>query len=311
MNSIVITGAAGFIGSNLVRALLKAGNKVIGIDNFDAFYDPRLKRANIAEFSASPLFVLHEGDIRDKGFMHKVLREAMPRCVVHLAAKAGVRPSIEDPEAYYDVNVRGTLTVLEVMKELKISNMVFASSSSVYGNNRKTPFSETDNVDFPISPYAATKKAGELLCFNYHHLYNLNVFCLRFFTVYGVNQRPEMAIRQFGKLISEGKPVTMYGDGTTRRDYTYIDDIVSGIMASIERVKGYEIINLGNNKTVELNYLIHLIGRTLGNEVIINKLPMQPGDVELTYADISKANELLGYNPLNSIEEGLKKMFNV
>lgn len=309
MNSIIVTGAAGFIGSNLVRALLKLNKRVIGIDNFDAYYDPAIKRRNISDFASSPLFVMHTGDIRDKGFINRVLSDAMPDCVVHLAARAGVRPSIEDPELYYDVNVKGTLTMLEVMKEFNISNMIFASSSSVYGNNTKTPFSETDNVDFPISPYAATKKAGELLCYNYHHLYNLNVFCLRFFTVYGYNQRPEMAIQQFGHLIREGKPITMYGDGTTRRDYTYIDDIVSGIIASIERVKGYEIINLGNNQTVELKYLIHLIGKTVGKDVTVNNLPMQPGDVELTYADISKAQAILDYKPQYSIEEGLKKMF--
>ncbi len=309
MNNIVITGAAGFIGSNLTAALLRMGTRVIGIDNFDTYYDPSIKRRNIAGFSTSPLFVMHEGDIRDKLFLKKVLSESSPGCVVHLAARAGVRPSIEDPELYYDVNVKGTLNLLEVLRELKINNMVFASSSSVYGNNKKTPFSETDNVDYPISPYAATKKAGELLCYNYHHLYNLNVFCLRYFTVYGHNQRPEMAIQQFGRLIREGKPVTMYGDGTTRRDYTYIDDIVSGIIASINRVKGYEIINLGNNKTVELKYLIQLIGRTLGKEVTINKLPVQPGDVEITYADISKAKALLGYNPQYSIEDGVKEMF--
>ncbi len=309
MNSIIVTGAAGFIGSNLVRALLKLGKKVIGIDNFDAYYDPEIKRRNIADFASSPLFVMQEGDIRDKGFINTVLSDTMPDCVVHLAARAGVRPSIEDPELYYDVNVKGTLTILEVMKELNISNLVFASSSSVYGNNKKTPFSETDNVDYPISPYAATKKAGELLCYNYHHLYNLNVFCLRFFTVYGYNQRPEMAIQQFGRLIREGKPITMYGDGTTLRDYTYIDDIVSGIIASIERVRGYEIINLGNNQTVELKYLIQLIGKTVGKDVIVNNLPNQPGDVEITYADIAKANALLDYKPQFSIEHGLKEMF--
>lgn len=195
------------------------------------------------------------------------------------------------------------------MRECGICNLVFASSSSVYGNNKKTPFSETDNVDNPISPYAATKKAGELLCYTYHHLYNFNIFCLRFFTVYGHNQRPEMAIQQFGRFIKEDKPITMYGDGSTRRDYTFIDDIIAGIIESIDRVKGYEIVNLGNHDTVKLLDLIHLIADTVGKEALVIQEPVQPGDVQITYADITKAGKLLDYHPHYSIKEGLQKMF--
>jgi len=309
MNKILVTGAAGFIGSNLVRQLLINGKQVIGIDNFDMFYDVNLKRANLEDLLTSPGFTLYEGDIRDRQFLTDVISTSAPDCVVHLAARAGVRPSIADPALYYDVNVNGTLILLEVMKECGINNLVFASSSSVYGNNEKIPFSESDNVDNPISPYAATKKTGELLCYTYHHLYNFNIFCLRFFTVYGHNQRPEMAIQQFGRFIKEGKPITMYGDGSTRRDYTFIDDIVAGIITSIDRVKGYEIINLGNNDTVKLLDLIHLIADTVGKKAHIIQEPIQPGDVQITYADITKAVKLLDYHPHYSIKDGLQKMF--
>ncbi len=309
MSKILITGAAGFIGSNLVVQLVKNGTQVIGIDNFDNFYDVNLKRANLAGLIESPKFSLIETDIRNKEQLTKVFNEYRPDCVVHLAARAGVRPSIDDPVLYYDVNVTGTLILLEVMKECGVKKLVFASSSSVYGNNKKVPFSETDNVDNPISPYAATKKAGELLCYTYHHLYNFDVFCLRFFTVYGHNQRPEMAIQKFGRHIREGKPISMYGEGSTRRDYTYIDDIVSGLVASIEQVHGYEIINLGNNDTIALLDLIHCIAEIIGKPAQINQEPLQPGDVEITYADIAKAKQLLDYQPKHSIKDGLRKMF--
>lgn len=309
MKRVLVTGAAGFIGSNLTRHLLDQGNIVVGVDNFDNFYDPQLKRANISNLLKNSNFVLCEGDIRDSAFIDEVMATHKPDAVVHLAARAGVRPSIEQPVLYYDVNVTGTLVLLEAMRNHGIKNMAFASSSSVYGNNKKTPFAETDNVDNPISPYAATKKADELLCYTYHHLYGFNIFCLRFFTVYGHNQRPEMAIQQFGRLIREGKTITMYGDGNSRRDYTYIDDIVDGITASIERLKGYEIINLGNHDTIALKDLIDLIAKTLGREAIIKQLPLQPGDVNITYADITKASKLLGFQPKHSIREGLEKMF--
>lgn len=309
MKKILVTGAAGFIGSNLVKQLLIEGNTVSGIDNFDDFYDPQLKRSNLKEYINYPQFTLYEGDIRDKEFLLYVFEEVNPECVVHLAARAGVRPSIEDPHLYYDVNVNGTLNLLEVMRQHKVHNLVFASSSSVYGNNEKTPFSETDNVDNPISPYAASKKAGELLCYTYHHLYHFNIYCLRFFTVYGHNQRPEMAIQKFGHLIKEGKAITMYGDGLSKRDYTFIEDIVNGIVTSIERVKGYEIINLGNHQTISLIDLINLIAEITGFKVVIEYKPMQPGDVDITFADITKAGKLLDYYPNHSIREGLSKMF--
>ncbi|MFA6950908.1 MAG: GDP-mannose 4,6-dehydratase [Lentimicrobiaceae bacterium] len=309
MKRVLVTGAAGFIGSNLTRHLLDQGNIVVGVDNFDSFYDPQLKLANISNLLKNSNFLLCEGDIRDSAFINEVMATHKPDAVVHLAARAGVRPSIEQPVLYYDVNVTGTLVLLEAMRNHGIKNMAFASSSSVYGNNKKTPFAETDNVDNPISPYAATKKADELLCYTYHHLYGFNIFCLRFFTVYGHNQRPEMAIQQFGRLIREGKTITMYGDGTSRRDYTYIDDIVDGITASIERLKGYEIINLGNHDTIALKDLIDQIAKTLGREAIIKQLPLQPGDVNITYADITKASKLLGFQPKHSIQEGLEKMF--
>ncbi|MGE5458277.1 MAG: GDP-mannose 4,6-dehydratase, partial [Methanococcaceae archaeon] len=265
--------------------------------------------ANIQGFLENPHFVLYKGDIRDKEFLGKVFTEVKPESVVHLAARAGVRPSIENPGLYYDVNVNGTLCLLETMLAFNVKNLVFASSSSVYGNNKKVPFNENDNVDNPISPYAASKKAGELLCYTYHHLYGFNVYCLRFFTVYGHNQRPEMAIQQFGKLVKEGKTINMYGDGSTRRDYTFIDDIVNGITASIQRVSGYQIINLGNHQTISLTDLITLIGKTIGKTPIIEQLPLQPGDVDITYADITKAAKLLDYSPTHSIVEGLRKMF--
>lgn len=309
MKSILVTGAAGFIGSNVCKCLLNIGHNVIGVDNFDTFYDPKLKRTNIIGLLKLSNFKISEGDIRDESFINEIFESNSIDVVIHLAARAGVRPSIEQPGLYYDVNVNGTLRLLESMRKHNVKNMLFASSSSVYGNNKKTPFSETDNVDNPISPYAATKKAGELLCYTYHHLYNFNIFCLRFFTVYGRNQRPEMAIQQFGRLIKEGKPITMYGDGSSKRDYTYIDDIVDGIIASMDNLKGYEILNLGNSDTIALEPLIQLIGKTLGKDVIINRQPMQPGDVDITYADVTKAGKLIGYKPKHSIELGLEKMF--
>lgn len=311
MRKILVTGAAGFIGSSLIPELLKNGDVVSGIDNFDNFYDPAIKRENIKDFLNSPDFTLFEGDIRDRDFLDTVLEKTHPEYIIHLAARAGVRPSIDDPELYYDVNVNGTLKLLEAMKKHNITNLIFASSSSVYGNNEKTPFSETDNVDNPISPYAATKKAGELLCYTYHHLYHFNIFCLRFFTVYGQKQRPEMAIQKFGRLIKSGKPITIYGDGSTRRDYTYIDDIIQGIIKSVQNVSGYEILNLGNNKTVSLSELIDSIAVVVGKQAIIEYQSMQPGDVDITYADISKAEKYLEYAPTHSISDGLKKMFGV
>jgi UDP-glucuronate 4-epimerase len=309
MKKVIITGVAGFIGSNLARTMMQQGIEVAGIDNFDDFYDPRIKRNAIEKIEYFSGFKLYEGDIRDSQFLESIFENEKPDLVIHLAARAGVRPSIEQPALYYDVNVNGTLNLLEAMRKSGSKNLLFASSSSVYGNNKKVPFSESDAVDNPISPYAATKKAGELLCYTYHHLYDFNIFCLRFFTVYGPGQRPEMAIQQFGRKISEGTPITLFGDGSTRRDYTFVDDIVSGIMASADKLKGYEILNLGNSDTISLIDLVHGIEETLGKTAIIEWKPMQPGDVEITYADISKARRLLDYQPDYPVAKGLKKMF--
>lgn len=309
MQNIFITGIAGFIGSNLAKTLINAGFTVSGIDNFDDFYDPQIKKNAIERLKRHGQFKLYEGDIRDRELLERIFAEQKIDMVIHLAARAGVRPSIEQPALYYDVNVTATLNLLEAMRAANIKNMLFASSSSVYGNNKKVPFSELDPVDNPISPYAATKKSGELLCYTYHHLYDFNIFCLRFFTVYGPGQRPEMAIQQFGRKIKEGSPITLFGDGTTRRDYTFVEDIVAGIMASAKNLKGYEILNLGNSDTISLIDLVHSIEETLGKKAIIEWQPMQPGDVEITYADISKAEQLIGFKPDYPIQKGLKKMF--
>lgn len=308
-NNVFITGIAGFIGSNLALTMLKQGYSVSGIDNFDNFYDPQIKRKAIEKLQKAGTFTLYEGDIRDREKLDHIFSVQKPDLVIHLAARAGVRPSIEQPELYYDVNVTGTLNLLEAMRKADITQMLFASSSSVYGNNRKVPFSETDPVDNPISPYAATKKSGELLCYTYHHLYNFNIFCLRFFTVYGPGQRPEMAIQQFGRKITEGSSITLFGDGSTRRDYTFVEDIVSGIIASANNLKGYEILNLGNSDTISLLDLVHSIEETLGKKAKIEWQPMQPGDVEITYADISKSRKLIGYQPDYPVKRGLRKMF--
>ncbi len=302
----LITGGAGFIGSHLTNALLDRGERVICLDNFDSFYDPALKRSNIAQAMKNERFTLVEGDIRDRSVIDGIFKDHAVHTVVHLAARAGVRPSIVSPELYYDVNVRGTLNILEAMKQAGVRRMVFASSSSVYGNNPKVPFSETDAVDNPISPYAATKKACELLCYNYHHLYQFDIFCLRFFTVYGPRQRPEMAIHQFVRHVMEGKEITLFGDGTSRRDYTNIRDILAGILLSMEHLSGFEVLNLGEHTTISLRDLVSAIERHTGVAAKTRFLPAQPGDVEVTYADISKAQRILGYAPAVAIDDGIR-----
>lgn len=303
MKTILVTGAAGFIGSHLCERLLSTGRRVVGLDCFDTFYDPAIKRRNLAECLTNGNFRLVEGDIRDAA----AVESAMGGCdmVVHLAARAGVRPSIEDPLLYQDVNIRGTNIILETMRRLKLDRLVFASSSSVYGNNRKVPFSEKDNVDFPISPYAATKKAGELLCHTYHSLFKMDIMCLRFFTVYGARQRPDLAIHKFTRLIDGGQPIPVFGDGSMKRDHTYIDDIISGVMAAIERCGGFHIYNLGESRPVSLSDLIAAIERALGKKAIIDRQPLQPGDVDQTYADVSLARAELGYQPTTDIDTGL------
>lgn len=302
----LVTGAAGFIGSHLIERLLRDGWTLVGVDSFDAFYDPATKRRNIAASLSNPAFQLIEADIRDRAAMERAV-EPGTDVIVHLAARAGVRPSIVEPALYADVNVNGTVTLLEAARKRGVPKFIFASSSSVYGNNRKVPFSEDDNVDFPISPYAATKKAGELICHTYHHLHGLAITCLRFFTVYGPRQRPDLAIHKFTRLIEEGKPVPIYGDGTMMRDFTYIDDILNGIVAAMERCVGYEIYNLGESQPISVNDLIAELEHALGKKAIRQQLPLQPGDVDRTYADVSKAESRLGYKPSTNIRTGLTR----
>ena len=307
MPSVLVTGGAGFIGSHLVEALLAAGREVLVLDNFDDFYHPEVKRRNLEPFAGRPGFALIEGDIRDPRFVDSVFAGHPVGVVVHLAARAGVRPSIEQPVLYADVNVTGTTVLLEACRKHGIGKFIFGSSSSVYGNCPRVPFSEKDEVERPVSPYAATKRAGELLCATYHHLYQLNVFALRFFTVYGPRQRPEMAIHRFTRLIDRGLPVPRFGDGSTRRDYTYISDIVNGVMRAIDRVQGFEILNLGGSQTTRLDQLIGLLERHLGQKALIEEEPPQPGDVVTTHADVEKARRLLGYEPKVGIEEGIRR----
>jgi UDP-glucuronate 4-epimerase len=305
MRTALVTGAAGFIGSHVIEALLAAGWRVIGLDSFDDFYDPSVKRRNVGPCLQNDRFTLVEGDIRDVECVAPAAEGA--EVIVHLAARAGVRPSIEHPLLYADVNVGGTGVLLETARRQGIGRFVLASSSSVYGNNKKVPFAESDSVDHPISPYAATKKAAELLCHTYHHLYGMDVTCLRFFTVYGARQRPDLAIHKFTRLIEAGEPIPVFGDGTMSRDHTYIDDIVSGVVAAIDRCKGYAIYNLGGSQPVTLSDLIAAIECALGKEAIVRRLEMQPGDVERTFADITRAGEELGYAPKTDLAEGLKR----
>ena len=307
--NILVTGGAGFIGSHLVDRLLAEGVwQIAVVDNFNGFYSPQVKRANIEKHSDSPNFSLYEIDICRTESLRRVFAENKFDAIVHLAAWAGVRPSLENPAIYVQTNVDGTLNLLELAREFGVRQFVFGSSSSVYGNNSKIPFSEDDKISRPISPYAATKAAGELLCHTYSHLYDIRAVCLRFFTVYGARQRPDLAIHKFSRLISENLPVPMFGDGTTRRDYTFIDDIISGVRAAIDYDKSnYEIFNLGESQTIELKHLIELLEINLGEKAVVERREMQPGDVPITFADISKAKELLGYNPQTKIEDGILK----
>ncbi len=253
-------------------------------------------------------YTLVEGDIRDENALEHVFSREQFDCIVHLAARAGVRPSLTEPRLYFETNVTGTLNLLELAKKYKVGQFVFGSSSSVYGINGKVPFAEDDRIYQPISPYAATKAAGELLCHTYSHLHGIRTVCLRFFTVYGARQRPDLAIHKFSQLISDGKPIQMFGDGTTRRDYTYVDDIIQGVRASIDYTGAmHEVFNLGESETIELRELIELLERSLDMHAVIDRQPMQPGDVPITYADISKARELLGYNPSTKIADGIPK----
>ncbi len=303
----LITGGAGFIGSHLTRRLLGQGERVTVLDDFNDFYDPARKRRNVAPLLGRDDYRLVEGDIRDAALVDRIFAAGRFDAVVHLAARAGVRPSLREPILYEEVNCIGTLRLLEAARQHGTATFVFASSSSVYGINEKVPFAEEDPVERPISPYATTKRAGELLCFNYHHLYGLKTACLRFFTVYGPAQRPEMAIAKFTDLLARGAVVPLYGNGSTRRDYTYIDDIVDGIVASRDLAPGFEIFNLGGSETTRLIDLVHWIAGELGIEPRVELLAEQPGDVPITFADVSKAKRLLGYSPRVPIREGLRR----
>jgi UDP-glucuronate 4-epimerase len=305
--NILVTGAAGFIGSHVCEHFVEFGYNVIGIDNFDDFYPIKFKHLNLAELQRNSKFQFHEVDIRDSKALNSIFSSNQVDIVIHLAAKAGVRPSIDSIAEYYDVNVIGTVSILESMRIHDIKKMLFASSSSIYGNNSKVPFSETDRVDNPISPYASTKKSGELLCHVYSHLYEFDITCLRFFTVFGPRQRPDLAIHKFTRLIDEDKPIPFYGDGSTSRDYTYIDDIVNGISCALNHLDGYRIYNLGESKVINLKKLVQTIENSLGKKAILNQLPLQQGDVNITYADISKSKAEIGYDPKYDIEIGIKK----
>jgi len=308
-NTFLVTGGAGFIGSHLVDRLLSSGAEhVTVVDDFNDFYDPQIKRANIGTHKGDARYRLVEADIRNRAALEKVFAGQRFDCIVHLAARAGVRPSLSEPGLYAETNINGTLNLLELAQANNIRQFVFGSSSSVYGINAKVPFSEEDPIRQPISPYAATKGAGELLCHTYSHLYGIRCVCLRFFTVYGPRQGPDLAIHKFAKLISAGQSIPVFGDGTTRRDYTYIDDIIAGVVAATEYDKSdYEVINLGESRTVELRELISLLEKELDAHAIIDQQPTQPGDVPQTFADIEKARRLLGYNPQTQIEEGIRR----
>ena len=306
-NSICITGGAGFIGSHVTERLLSEGHTITVIDNFNNFYDPAIKRKNIEPFLAHSNFTLCETDIRNATEIESLFANQKFDELIHLAAMAGVRPSIEDPVLYHDINLIGTMNLLEACRKNNIKKLIFASSSSVYGNNKKVPFSEIDPVDNPISPYASTKKSGELMVYTYHHLYNIKSASLRFFTVYGPRQRPEMAIHLFTDRIYNGKEIKMFGDGESMRDYTFVEDIVDGILSCRTAEYNYEVFNLGRSDTIKLSELINKIENKLDKKAKVKRLELQPGDVDKTFADISKAKKILQYNPKVSIDEGLDK----
>lgn len=306
---ILVTGGAGFIGSNLVDALLSEGCwQVAVLDNFDDFYSPEIKRANIAAHLSNPDFTLYETDIRQKNSLRAVFAQNHFTAIVHLASRAGVRPSLQNPGQYIDNNVTGTLNLLDCARDFGVNQFLFGSSSSVYGLNATVPFSENANTALPISPYAASKTSAELLCHTYSHLYGIRCICLRFFTVYGPRQRPDLAIHKFARLISEGKPIPLFGDGTTRRDYTYVFDIIQGVRAALDYDRSrFEVFNLGESQTIALIDLIALLERSLGREAILDWREPQAGDMAVTFADISKATQLLGYKPMTKIHNGIPK----
>ena len=306
---VLVTGAGGFIGSHLTDRLLRDGAQVVGLDNLNDFYDPASKRRNLTAALANDRFTFVEADIRDQQQVEQVFNSYQPHIVTHLAAMAGVRPSIERPGLYADVNLNGTVTLLDAAVAAGVQRFVFASSSSVYGDNPKVPFAESDPVDHPISPYAATKKAGELICHTYWHLHRLPIFCLRFFTVFGPRQRPDLAISKFLRFIADGRPIPVYGDGSTSRDYTFVGDIVSGVIAAMTKCDRYGVYNLGGNHPVSLSQLIQTIEDVTGQKAKIDRKPMQPGDVNRTWADLTRSQAELGYAPSTSLAEGIAKQW--
>lgn len=307
MARILVTGGAGFIGSHLVERLLMEGHDIVVVDNFDDFYPRTYKEANVAKARTSRRYRFFELDLRETERLRTLWAAHRFHYVVHLAARAGVRPSLPHPGLYWDNNTNSTLSLLEVAKDLQPTGILFASSSSVYGDASPIPFREEDAADRPVSPYAASKRACELMCHTYHHLYNLNITCLRFFTVYGPRNRPDLAVAKFTRLIDAGDPVPVFGDGSSRRDYTYITDIVDGIVSALRTVRGYKIYNLGHSEPVELRKLISVIEQCLGKPATLKTLPWQAGDVQVTYADINRAKRDLGFNPTTPIEVGIER----
>ncbi len=305
-STILITGGAGFIGSHLSERLLQSNRRVVCVDNLNDFYSPQIKRLNLKELEHYKRYQFIEGDIRNEEFIRKLFQEHEFGSVIHLAAMAGVRPSIDHPMVYTDNNINGTQILLEASVRNKVRHLVFASSSSVYGNNEKTPFSEDDRVDFQVSPYGATKKMGELLCYTYNHLYQLPVTCLRFFTVYGPRQRPEMAIHKFVRMIFNQEPIPYFGDGETARDYTYINDIVSGIVSALDQPNDFIVYNLGNSDPIKLSELVETISELCEIPAILDQQPLPAGDVNQTFANIERARMRLGYEPQTDIKTGLK-----
>jgi len=306
--NFLVTGGAGFIGSNLCERLLEAGHAVWAFDDLNSFYDLSIKQRNIREIQAlAKPFTFVQGDITDRAALDELFRETKFDQIIHLAARAGVRPSLAEPALYQRVNVEGTVNLLEAARAKGVKKITIASSSSVYGVNAKVPFSEADPIFSAISPYAASKLACESLGHVYHHVYGMDVVMLRFFTVYGPRQRPDLAIHKFAQLISAGKPIPVFGDGTTARDYTYVSDTIDGILGCTKKEFGFEILNLGESQTVTLTYLIELLENALGKKAVIDRKPLQPGDVPITFADITKAKAQLGYNPTVKIEEGIPR----
>jgi len=306
---VLITGAAGFIGSHLGERLVEAGARVIGVDNLDDFYDTGFKRRNIADLSENASFEFVEADIRDAPAVDRLFLSTRPDKVIHLAARAGVRPSIEDPASYVSVNVDGTANILQSASHAGVDRMIFASSSSVYGNNRKVPFHEDHPVDHPISPYAATKKAGELLCHTWFHLHSMPITCLRLFTVFGPRQRPDLAIYKFLQKVSVGEEIPVFGDGSSKRDYTYVGDIIDGVMAALDGNEGFGVYNLGRGEPVSLNEMVSTIEQVTGQKALIRRLPSQPGDVDITFADVSRARDEFDYDPSVKFGEGVERQY--